>query len=87
MHDAATVLTGVAAVLGAGLLLYGGLAGMRSWRASQHLRAAQGRFWLGLFTLVETGPRLAGWPVEVVLALSVLALVPLLLALRSLQRT
>ncbi|MBV9820981.1 MAG: hypothetical protein JO144_01960, partial [Actinobacteria bacterium] len=69
----------VAAVLGAALLIYG-LTG----RGRSHPRL--GRAWMGLFVVIETVPRLAGWSSGVVLALSVLALVPLALASRLLLR-
>ncbi len=81
MHHAAAVLTWVVAVLGAALLV-SGLVGLRPQPSS----AAFGRLWMGLFVLLEAVPRLAGWPAGVVLALSVLALAPLLLALRALYR-
>lgn len=95
MHDAATAMTWAAAVLGAGSLIYSlvcllsrnGLSrnGL-SRNGGARTRPALGRFWMAVFVLVETGPRLAGWPSEVVLALSVLAFVPLLLAGRLLAR-
>lgn len=79
MHQAATALTWIAAVLGAALLVHG-LAG----RGRPRTRPSS--VWLGLFVVVETVPRLAGWPSGVVLVLSVLALVPLALAGRLLRR-
>ena len=85
MHTAAVVMTWVAAVAGIGSLLYA-LAGMLSQRGRRATPVTLGRFWMGLFVLVETGPRLAGWPAGVVLVLSVLAFVPLLLAAREFRR-
>jgi hypothetical protein len=85
MHHATTVMIWILALLGAASLVYG-LAGLLSRPGAQSSKSAVGRFWMGLFVLVETGPRLAGWPSEVVLALSVLAFVPVLLAGRAFRR-
>jgi hypothetical protein len=85
VHHATVVMMWVLAVLGAGLMLYG-LAELLTRRSVPATPAVLGRFWYGMFLLVETGPRLAGWPAEVVLALSVLAVAPVLLALKSLRR-
>ncbi len=73
------------------LLLFGGallvhsLALLVSRPGTQRSRTLIGRCWLALFVLVELVPRLAGWPAGTVLALSVLAFVPLLLAVRALR--
>jgi hypothetical protein len=77
-------MTWAAAVAGVGSLLYG-LAGMVSQR-ERATPLSLGRFWLGLFVLIETGPRLAGWPSSVVMVLSGLAFVPLLIAVRQLRQ-
>jgi hypothetical protein len=83
MHHAATVLSWVVAVLGTAVLA-SGLARLRSGGRSS--LAAFGRVWMGLFALLEAVPRLAGWSSGVVLVLSVLALAPLLLAVRALYQ-
>jgi hypothetical protein len=85
VHHVATVTTWLAAVLGAGSLAYG-LAGLRS-RQDRSRTQSWGRLWMGVFVLVETVPRLAGWSAGTVLVLSVLASLPLLLAGRSLRRS
>jgi|GEM_PF-5858349 len=84
MHAAATVLTWCLAVLAAAVVIIS-LAQVSARPGTRASRPVLARLWLGLFVLVETGPRLANWPSGVVLALSVLALVPLLLAARLLR--
>jgi hypothetical protein len=86
VHSADTVLNWILAVLGAGSLLYG-VVGLQSRSDDRATQLRLGRFWMGVFILVETGPRLAGWPAGVVLAISVLAFVPMGLAVRRLRRT
>jgi hypothetical protein len=88
MHHIGTDVTWLVAVVGAGVLARGlvGLRAPSSTPAYHTSQAALGRLWMGLFALVEAVPRLAGWPSGPVLALSVAALAPLLLACRALQR-
>ncbi|HEV2886659.1 MAG TPA: hypothetical protein VGX49_07105 [Jatrophihabitans sp.] len=85
MHYTSTALAWLSAVLGVTLLGYG-LAMVAARRGGHGTRPALGCFWFGLFLLIETGPRLAGWPASLVLGLSGLACVPLLLAARTVRR-
>jgi hypothetical protein len=85
VHHATTVMLWILAVLSAALLIYS-VACMLSQRGAPATPLTLGRFWMGLFVLVETGPRLAGWPAWLVLVLSVLAFVPLLLAVKAVRR-
>ncbi len=80
MHNA---VTWAAAMLAVALLAYGvvGLSARHADERARHI--SLGRCWLAIFVLVETCP---GWPSGVVLALSLLAFVPLLLAVRPVRR-
>lgn len=79
MHSAAIALTWIAGIAGLATLLYG-LAGLRQRQDGERPRWALTRVWLGLFVVVETFPRVAGWPAWLVLTTSLLAFVPLVLA-------
>ncbi|MDQ1742774.1 MAG: hypothetical protein QOE23_1113 [Pseudonocardiales bacterium] len=85
MHHAATVLNWFALMLNAAVVIIS-LARVISRPGTRASRPVLARVWLGLFVLIEAGPRLAGWPSGVVLALSVLAFAPLLLGVRALYR-
>ena len=85
MHHAGIVLMEIFAVLAACSLIYG-LAGALLQRGS-HRDHSFARVWLGVFGLMETLPRLAGWSSGAVLALSIVAFAPILLAGRFLRRT
>ena len=83
MH-AGTALNWFLLVFGAVMMVHS-LALLVSRPGTQRSRALIGRCWMALFVLVELVPRLAEWPASTVLALSVLAFVPLLLAVRTLR--
>lgn len=85
MHPAAGVLLWLVFVLACTLLVVN-LARLIAPRGTPRSQLRLGRCWLALFVLVEAVPRLAGWPSGVVLALSVLAFAPLLLAVRALRQ-
>lgn len=84
MQHAATVLNVLLLVLSIALVIIN-LARVISRPGARAGRPVLARIWLGLFLIIETVPRLAGWPSGVVLALSVLAVAPLLLAVRALR--
>ena len=81
LHEIATILTGIAMIAGAASLLLGlwRLLALRRRRAASSADRVRplAQVLAGIGILLETVPRLAGWPAAVVFTCSMVALLPL----------